>query len=327
MEIKLIKQIVIRQILNRTNNNKKNIIFLKIFFISILGFLLYFIYLYIIYYKIIRHPQDIFSSHKVFIESHKGVNREIFQNTLEAFERAIQYDIEAMETDIWITKDNVLIIAQASGPKGVLNNFYDHPGNIVDLTYEEISNFRTKRDNLKIPTLKELMELAKNKIFLNLEIKDKRVDLVFPYLIQLIEEYDFFDQISLSSFNLNYYYKIKKYNKKKNKNIIFGNIYGKSNDYNFNRKGNSLNIPWYHASKEICDKAHENGMAVLAYFKVNDKENVEIYKNLIQNGVDVICCNEPLLAKNFRDNYYIKNSINRIFFKLIILIKKYLKNF
>ena len=42
--------------------------------------------------KITRHSNDIFSPHKTFIESHRGINREIFQNTLEAFSRAIQYD-------------------------------------------------------------------------------------------------------------------------------------------------------------------------------------------------------------------------------------------
>ena len=35
----------------------------------------------------------------------------------------------------------------------------------------------------------------------------------------------------------------------------------------------------------------------------------------------VICCNEPLLAKKYRDNYYLKNNVNRLFLKLIHFIK------
>ena len=40
--------------------------------------------------KNLRHAQDIFLPHKTFIEAHCGVNREIFQNTLESFSKAIE---------------------------------------------------------------------------------------------------------------------------------------------------------------------------------------------------------------------------------------------
>ena len=58
-----------------------------------------------------RHPHDIFyHSHKTFIEGHGGVNKEIFQNTLESFKKVIEYNIESLETDTWLSKDNILII-------------------------------------------------------------------------------------------------------------------------------------------------------------------------------------------------------------------------
>ena len=65
-----------------------------------------------------------------------------------------------------------------------------------------------------MPTLKEVIRLTKNKIFLNLEIKDPRVDLLWPHLIRLIEKYNYFDQISFSSFYYDYYNKTSEYNKK-----------------------------------------------------------------------------------------------------------------
>ena len=61
---------------------------------------------------------------------------------------------------------------------------------------------------------------------------------------------------------------------------------------------------WSDTTKEICDKAHENGMAVMAWFGLADKENTELYKQLINNGVNTICSNVPLLARKLRDNYY-----------------------
>ena len=38
-----------------------------------------------------------------------------------------------------------------------------------------------------------------------------------------------------------------------------------------------------------------------------DKESNELYQKLFDYGIDVICCNEPLKAKEFRDNVYYKN--------------------
>lgn len=62
-----------------------------------------------------RHSQDIFSrSHKTFIEAHRGVVKEVFQNTLESFQKVLKYNIESLETDAWLSKDKVLILLHGS---------------------------------------------------------------------------------------------------------------------------------------------------------------------------------------------------------------------
>ena len=255
--------------------------------------------------KVTRHTYDVFSTHKTFIESHRGINREIFQNTIEAISRAIQYDIESFETDVWLTKDNVLVILHG-GNEGSLEGYYDHPGIVTNLTWDELSTYRTIEDNLTMPRLRDVMELTKNKIFMNLEIKDPRADLVFPFIVKLIEEYNYFDQIAISSFYHEYYNKIEEYNNNNENKIVFGflNHNGQQDLFDFSKKGHTLNIYWTDATKEVCDKAHENGMAIQAWFSLTQEESTEIYKTLIQNGVDIICCNVPLLAKKYRDNYY-----------------------
>ena len=175
-----------------------------------------------------------------------------------------------------------------------------------------------------MPKLSDLFKLAKNKVFINLEIKDPRVDKVFPQLIKLIEKYDFFDQITISSYHFDYYNKIEEYNKKKHKNLTFGFLYFKTKEiyYNYTYKGSSLNLYWPYANKNVCDKAHKNGIAVMAWFLTHEKENDKIYQKLIENGVDVICCNDPVKAKKFRDNYYI--SLRYFFIKIFNTLYKLL---
>jgi glycerophosphoryl diester phosphodiesterase len=255
--------------------------------------------------RIVRHPHDVFSKHPTFVESHRGVNREIFQNTLPAVERAIQYGVESFETDVWLSKDNVPVVLHG-GSNGDLNGYYNHQGLVTDFTWEELSTFRTVEDNLPMPRLRDMMELTKDKIFMNLEIKDSRYDLVFEHVISLIEEFDYFDQVAISSFHHGYYDKVAQYNKEKGRELVFGFLFskGKQDQYDFTKKGNTLNIYWTDATKEICDKAHENGMAIQSWFNMGEEENTKIYKQLIENGADIIYTNVPLLAKLYRDSYY-----------------------
>jgi hypothetical protein len=44
-------------------------------------------------------------------------------------------------------------------------------------------------------------------------------------------------------------------------------------------------------------------MAVLVWFDMDEEENEKIFKRIIENGVDIICCNEPLLAKKYIKYY------------------------
>jgi glycerophosphoryl diester phosphodiesterase len=98
---------------------------------------------------------------------------------------------------------------------------------------------------------------------------------------------------------------VSEYNKKNNKSLVFGFIYRKNitKRFDYSKKGNSLNIYWKEATKEVCSKAHKNGMAVLVWFDMDEEENEKIFKRIIENGVDIICCNEPLLAKKYIKYY------------------------
>ena len=257
-----------------------------------------------------RKTFDVFKKHKVFIEAHRGVNRVKFENTKEAISLAIKMGLDSFETDTWLSKDNVLVLAHA-GRLGDVSRLYNSNYKIIDTNWTQLSKIRTKVGNLSMPRLEDIMILTKNKIFMNLEIKDPRINLVFPQITKLIEKYDFFDQISISSFNHKYYQKIEEYNNNHSlrKRLTFGFLYGggsKNKYFVYNLKYNTINAYWTKINKIVCDKAHANGMAVMAWFYMGETENNHIYKRLFDYGVDVICSNEPLKAKKFRHYYYRK---------------------
>ncbi len=267
-------------------------------------------------YLLKRKAFDEFKPHKVFIEAHRGVNREIFQNTKESILLSMKYGLDSFETDCWLSKDNVLVLVHG-GYMGDISGFFNSNYKVVNSSWDELSKTRTKQGNYSMPRLEDIMKLTKNKIFMNLEIKDWRVDQVFPKIIELLEKYDYFDQIAISSFNHRYYQKIVEFNQNNTygKKLSFGFLYGggsNSKNYPYNFGNNTLNLLWKKINKNVCDKAHANGMAVFAWFYMGVDETDQILRQLFDSGIDILCTNDPRKAKKFRYKYYKHRKIRKI---------------
>lgn len=252
--------------------------------------------------------------HPIFIEGHRGVNREFYQNTLESFSQAINYNLDSIELDVWLTKDKIPVVIHG-GKKGQLSEHIkgvDKKLLVSEITFEDLQKLRTVERDQQIPSLESVLDLCKNKIFINIEIKDNNYIGVFNEVVKLLEKKEMFDQIAMSSFFHKVFDLIQDYNKKGGKQIEFGYLYRDSKEkevfkpYRFDTKGCSMNIYQKDVTKEIIQKAHDNGIKVMAWFKMKDKENEEIYKKLFDCGIDVICSNEPNKAKEFRDFVYKK---------------------
>lgn len=265
-----------------------------------------------------RHSFDIFrKGHKIFVEGHRGVNREFYQNSMKSFAQAIKYGLDSLELDVWLTKDKIPVILHGGREGQIYDHIKDVDKNLLvnNLTLEELSKLKLKgKDNQKVPTFNEVLNLCKNKIFINVEIKDPNTIETFREVIKLIEEKKMLNQIAISSFHHEYYDLIKKYNEEHKEKIEFGFLYYDKNDkddfipYKFNTYGCSMNIYQKDVTKEIVDLAHKNNIAVLVWFKMKDEESNELYKKLFDYGIDVMCCNEPLKAKEFRDKIYYKKN-------------------
>ena len=224
-----------------------------------------------------RQSFDIFkSNHEIFIDSHRGVNREFFQNTYASFKRAIQYNIDGIELDVWLSADNVPVVLHG-GSDGDISEFYNGTGSVKNYTIEELKQFRTIEDNQPMPLFEEVIKMCKNRIFINIEIKDNRYDIVFNEVIKLLEQYDMLNQIQISSFHYDYYNKVKEYNLNHEKKIEFGFIYAPESTelFKYDYPNCSLNIYYTDVSEDVIKKAHDNNMAVLVWFHMDINENTK----------------------------------------------------
>ena len=255
-------------------------------------------------FKIFEKP------HKIYIEGHRGDTSKFYENTLSSFKQAIKNKLDSIELDVWLTKDNVPIVihSQKEGTfrEYILENEENSKLKICNVTYNYIKRINKANRGKEIPTLQKVLELCKNKIFINIKLKDPKCNLTFNIVTKIIEKNNMFNQVSLSSLNHNYNILIEEYNKIHEVKIECGKIYFPNVKPNIigNTNGCSLNIHVGVVNEQLVRKAHRYGVPVLVYFRMEDEENDKIYNLLLNYGVDVICCNSPEKALKYRDKYY-----------------------
>lgn len=115
---------------------------------------------------------------------------------MEAFRRALESEVDAVELDIQITKDGVLVVFHDP----YLGFKTNGRGAVKRHTLAELRKLRIKgTDNERIPTVEEVFRLFAN--------KEKRLILDFNHpkilekLIPLIEKYDLQEQVEFTSIN------------------------------------------------------------------------------------------------------------------------------
>lgn len=144
--------------------------------------------------------------------AHRGASVYYPENTMLAFEKALELGATGIETDVQMTEDGVLILIHDE----LVNRTTNGRGFVKNYTYKEIrkldagSWFREDFKNLKVPTLDELMDLLMDKnIKLNIELKSNIIlyEEIEQKVIETIYKYNMQNKVIISSFN---HYALKK---------------------------------------------------------------------------------------------------------------------
>ena len=110
--------------------------------------------------------------------AHRGANKVAPQNTLPAFEKAIQFNADGIETDVHLCKDGEIVICHNYTVDATSNG----KGSIDEMTFAELSRmdfgsyFSSDFKGVTLPTLAELLTLVKNMQLINIEIKAPKKD-------------------------------------------------------------------------------------------------------------------------------------------------------
>jgi len=110
---------------------------------------------------------------RVLVVAHRGSSGSAPENTVAAFEMALESGAEILECDVRLTRDGEVVVFHDR----TLNRTTNGTGPIEDRTLEELKKldagswFNSKFRGERIPTLSEVLRLLDDCAFLNIELK------------------------------------------------------------------------------------------------------------------------------------------------------------
>ena len=129
--------------------------------------------------------------------AHRGASGLVkVENTLESFEKAIEIGADMVEFDVRKTKDNILVVYHDK-------NFADQP--VSWYTYEEMEAV-AKKQGFHVPLFVEVLELCKDRIFMDIEVKETGFE---NRLVRLLKKTVKYDNYSVKSFKDSVCFRVK----------------------------------------------------------------------------------------------------------------------
>jgi len=133
------------------------------------------------------------TSKNVVVVSHRGDWRNWPENSIPAIESVIRMGVDIMELDLKLTKDSVLVLCHDK----TIDRTTSGKGRVCDITYDSIRRCKLRRahnvvtDDLRMPTLREALEVCKDRIVVNIDQGYEYYDLA----LAVTEELGVTDQV------------------------------------------------------------------------------------------------------------------------------------
>lgn len=167
------------------------------------------------------NPQPFIKNNRPLIFAHRGDSALIPENTMHAFKDAYQLDIDCIETDVHMTKDQNFVLFHDPN----LERTTDGKGSVADYTLSELKNldagynfqpqgsndFPFRAKGLKIHSLEEILPLFP-KVRFNIDIKSEN-PLAPEILAQELKELGVEDRVCVGSFHQKQIQRFRKYSK------------------------------------------------------------------------------------------------------------------
>jgi len=224
----------------------------------------------------------------IIIVAHRGFSGIYPENTLLAFQKAVELGVDFIELDIHQTLDKEIVVCHDEK----IDRTTDGKGYIKEMNYEEIKKYDAGKwkgySGEKIPLLKDVFEKFKNKVKILIEIKECAV----YELVKLIKEYKIEKSVIVGSFNLEYIKEVRNLFPIISTALISYKV--PTNIDQLIKYGiRKLDIEFHNLNKEIVKELVSYGFVINTWTPNTEEE----LKKVIDYGVQFITTDRPDILK------------------------------
>ena len=212
----------------------------------------------------------------------------VLENTIESVQKAIELNVDGIEIDVFKSKTGELVVYHDPFLSRLSNS---------NAFIEQISLDSIKKIELIggyfIPTLKEIVDIIPEKIFLNIELKGQDTSFETNKIItNYLKTYNFpISKFIISSFRWDELKKIRSFNKDIPIAILVDSLYKIDDAIKLAKQINAvaLNPNKEFITKEIVNKIQSKNIKVYPY-TINTPRNIRKMRSM---GVDAIITDYP----------------------------------
>ena len=228
------------------------------------------------------------SNKDIIVVGHRGAMGHALENTIESVKKAIQLNVDGIEIDVFKSKTGELVVYHDP----FLSRLSNSNAFIEQISLDSIKKVELK-GGLSIPTLKEVIDIIPEKIFLNIELKGSNTAFkTNKVIIEYLKEFNLPpSKFIISSFRWDELKKFRDLNKDIPIAILVDSLYKIDNAIKLAKKINAiaLNPNNKFITKKIVNKIQSNNIKVFPY-TINSPKNIKRMKLM---GVDAIITDYP----------------------------------
>ncbi len=213
--------------------------------------------------------------------AHRGASGYAPENTLKAFKTAWKMSADMIELDVQETSDGRLVCIHDFELSRTTNG----EGYVGELTYREIRELDAGKGE-RVPLLSEVLDFARGRIGVNIEVKALNVE---KRILELVTEREMLDSVMFSSFMHNTVRVIKNLNANARTAILLTEPKDDAIRYALDFRANAINPPFETLTPELVKDAHEANLEVFPY-TMNDASSM---RKLLSIGSDGLITDLP----------------------------------
>ena len=223
------------------------------------------------------------------------------ENTLAAFERAIQVGVDAVEVDVRSTRDGALVVLHDP----LLDRTTDRDGPVHEMSLEQVREadaggwFGPEFVGQKVPILAEVLDLMRRRALVVIEIK---ADHLAEAVLRVVDDLVVADQVVIQSFSFETLRRVKAIDPAAPTALLVGNLPTSPSRMRARRMvrevlslgANILNIWHATLTPAFFEEVRKRGLTVWTW--TVDEEVV--LRDVVQMGVQGVATNRPDLLND-----------------------------